>query len=122
MLLAAIADDPEALQAIAEVVKAVEAQKQAPELYLVLLFAAVVAVVSIVFVYKSHGQIGTVVQKNSDKEDVRMQTMRSMQDASLEQHRENITTTATIAGRCEHTLARTATVLEKIEPKLNGEP
>ena len=107
-MFAALSD--EAVQQIAEVVQATDAQGKAPELYLLLLFAGLIIslVVLMMLRYAKENQQAFVdyVKGHEKAEDQRMATMENMANACHAQASKHIELVVGVANRCESALRR----------------
>lgn len=105
-MIAALSD--EAVQQIAEVVQATEAQGKAPELYLLLLFSGLVIVLIVLLMlrYAKEAQLtfSNYVQSHEVAEDQRMRTMENMANACHAQANKHIELVVGVANRCEAAL------------------
>ena len=105
-MLAAWSDD--AIEQLADVVQATDAQGKAPELYLLLLFAgliiSLVVLLMLRYAKETHSSFVAYVQNHENAEDKRMQTMENMANACHAQATKHIELVGGVANRCEAAL------------------
>lgn len=111
-----------ALNQIAEVVKATGAQQQAPELYIVLLFAGVVTIlggsVFLHYVKNRDTAFMSHIEKYGEAEDRRMAQLQTMQTNCHTQAATNLKLAVETVSECKGVIERNNSLFEQIIHKV----